>query len=248
MSFNTGSGTSNFNITNANFNVSSTNTNISTSIYSIVCTAGVISIYYNGVLNGTTTISSSNGVSANLIVGSRFANNTPGNGLDGVLKEIIIYSTVASTQTRQELEGYLAQKWYIQYDLPANHPYRYISPGTNSNPLNPLTNNPTDRWYDGNDQSFFDGLIWYDKSLSESQLTYTGGSITVDSNIIPGMKSIKFLGNNNYFEDDFGLNIDSNEYTISFVFSMDSSIISDGRILVYIIQEIMIMIMHHLLE
>ena len=231
MSFNTGSGTSNFNITNANFNVSSTNTNISTSIYSIVCTAGVISIYYNGVLNGTTTISSSNGVSANLIVGSRFANNTPGNGLDGVLKEIIIYSTVASTQTRQELEGYLAQKWYIQYDLPANHPYRYISPGTNSNPLNPLTNNPTDRWYDGNDQSFFDGLIWYDKSLSESQLTYTGGSITVDSNIIPGMKSIKFLGNNNYFEDDFGLNIDSNEYTISFVFSMDSSIISDGRIL-----------------
>lgn len=231
MSFNTGSGTSNFNVTNTNFNVSSTNTGIATNIYSIVCNAGVISIYYNGVLNGTTTISSSNGTSAKFIVGSRFTSNTLSNGLNGTLKEIMIYSLAASTQTRQELEGYLAQKWHLQFNLSANHPYRYISPGTTSKPLNPLTNNPTDRWYDGDDLLFIIGDIWYDKSLNECQVTYTGGNINIDSNIIPGMNSIQFLGDDNYFNDDFGLSIDTNEYTISFVFYMDSTITSNGRIL-----------------
>jgi len=231
ISFNTGSGTNNFNVTNTNFNVSSTNTGITTNIYSIVCDAGVISIYYNGVLNGTTTISSSNGTSAKFIVGSRFTNNTLTNGLNGTLKEIMIYSLAASTQTRQELEGYLAQKWHLQFNLSANHPYRYISPGTTSKPLNPLTNNPTDRWYDGDDLLFIIGEIWYDKSLSKCQLTYTDTSINIDTNIIPGMNSIKFLGDDNYFNDDFGLSIDANEYTISFVFYMDSTIVSNGRIL-----------------
>ena len=231
MSFNTGSGTSNFNVTNTNFDVSSTNTTTSTNIYCIICDEGTIKIYCNGILNGVTTISTSNGTSANLIVGSRYINGEAVNGLIGTLKDIIIYSTNQNDETRQELEGYLANKWRVQLNLPSNHPYRYYPPGVNIKTLDPLTHNPTDRWFDGEDMTFFDlpDLKWYDKSFKEGIGLYTGTSINIDTSIIQGMNSIQFLGDDNYFEDT--LNINSAYYTISFVISMDSTVVENGRIL-----------------
>jgi len=231
MSFNTGSGTSNFNVRNTNFNISSINTTTSTNIYCIICNGSTIKIYYNGVLNGATNISTSNGTSQNLIVGSRYIDGEPINGLVGTLKDIVIYSTSQSDETRQELEGYLANKWQLQLNLSSTHPYRYYPPGVSTKILDPLINNPTDRWYDGEDITFFDlpNLKWYDKSFKNGIGLYTGTDINIDTNIISGRNSIKFLGNNNYFRDT--LNISSAYYTISFVISMSSNVIRYGRIL-----------------
>ena len=41
---------------------------------------------------------------------------------DGVIYEIIFYSTILSTTQRQLVESYLAQKWNMQGSLPSNHP------------------------------------------------------------------------------------------------------------------------------
>jgi hypothetical protein len=40
--------------------------------------------------------------------------------------EVIIYNSVLSTTTRRQVEGYLAHKWDVPGNLPANHPYREI--------------------------------------------------------------------------------------------------------------------------
>jgi hypothetical protein len=46
----------------------------------------------------------------------------------GQLHELIIYSTTLSFFQRQQVEGYLAWKWSLQSNLPANHPYKLFPP------------------------------------------------------------------------------------------------------------------------
>jgi hypothetical protein len=45
--------------------------------------------------------------------------------------EFVGYSTTLTTAQRQQVEGYLAQKWGLQSSLPSNHPYRYSAYFTN---------------------------------------------------------------------------------------------------------------------
>jgi len=42
--------------------------------------------------------------------------------------EVIVSSTLLSTVNRQKLEGYLAHKWGLTADLPADHPYKLLGP------------------------------------------------------------------------------------------------------------------------
>jgi hypothetical protein len=44
------------------------------------------------------------------------------------LAEVIVASTLLSTLDRQKLEGYLAHKWGLTANLPANHPYKTTPP------------------------------------------------------------------------------------------------------------------------
>ena len=43
----------------------------------------------------------------------------------GTIAEVVITSTTLSTTDRQKLEGYLAWKWGLTNNLPANHPYKW---------------------------------------------------------------------------------------------------------------------------
>jgi hypothetical protein len=49
----------------------------------------------------------------------------------GNICEILAYSNVLSTDDRQTVEGYLAWKWGLQGNLPATHPYKFLSPASN---------------------------------------------------------------------------------------------------------------------
>ena len=51
----------------------------------------------------------------------------------GYAMEIIFYNSVLNTTERQQVEGYLAWKWGLQANLPANHPYKNIN--NNYNPF-----------------------------------------------------------------------------------------------------------------
>jgi hypothetical protein len=48
--------------------------------------------------------------------------------LDGTISECIVLSRSATTLERQKLEGYLAHKWGLTANLPADHPYKVNPP------------------------------------------------------------------------------------------------------------------------
>jgi hypothetical protein len=50
------------------------------------------------------------------------------NPYDGVIYEVIHLASYASTDTRQRIEGYLAHKWGLTANLPADHPYKVNPP------------------------------------------------------------------------------------------------------------------------
>jgi streptogramin lyase len=237
MSFNTGKDNNNFNVATGNLQLSPTNTSITTNLYSVISSRNnginTLNIYYNGISNGSITTSASNGTSSGFILGSRYLNSIETNGLIGTLKEIVIYNNASSTVIQQQLEGYLAWKWNIEGNLPLNHPYKNLPPGTSNKPMDPNSIRPVSApnvWLDGTILTNT-SLIWLDKSLINlnNKATYNGTSISLDNNIIPGMQSVKFLGDNKYFNDNLVIN--TNAYSITVVFSMDPSVNTNGRIL-----------------
>lgn len=89
----------------------STNTNVKGSIDGVPLTVSAVS----GVL----------GNAASYRLGSRI---TGGNSFDGKIAEVIVYNGVISLADRQRVEGYLAHKWGLTANLPADHPYKNIAP------------------------------------------------------------------------------------------------------------------------
>jgi hypothetical protein len=52
-----------------------------------------------------------------------------GQGLDGLIGEVIYVNSVLSTSDRQRIEGYLAHKWGLAANLPDEHPFKSMPPG-----------------------------------------------------------------------------------------------------------------------
>lgn len=46
----------------------------------------------------------------------------------GAIAEVIAYNAALTTAQRQQVEGYLAQKWKLATKLPVSHPYKLIAP------------------------------------------------------------------------------------------------------------------------
>ena len=68
-------------------------------------------------------------------VGSRSVNTNPNNeasigggSLRGLIAEVIAYTGALSTIDRQTVEGYLAHKWGLVGNLPADHPFKLDAP------------------------------------------------------------------------------------------------------------------------
>jgi hypothetical protein len=61
-------------------------------------------------------------------IGADLTVTNGGNTWDGQIGEIIIISGDLTLADRQRLEGYLAWKWGLESNLPANHPYKLLPP------------------------------------------------------------------------------------------------------------------------
>jgi hypothetical protein len=61
-------------------------------------------------------------------IGYAASGNAVSASLDGDICEIVVLNNVASTDTRQVIEGYLAHKWGLGGDLPIDHPYKSVAP------------------------------------------------------------------------------------------------------------------------
>jgi hypothetical protein len=97
----------------------------STMLYGYVTTEG---IYGNGSLlysanNGTTPLTLTYGA-----IGARSNGASASLGSNVDISEIILTASPLSTPDRQKLEGYLAWKWGLVANLPADHPYKSLPP------------------------------------------------------------------------------------------------------------------------
>lgn len=80
----------------------------------------------NGTLSGTQTRSNFGLTSAaGIVIGS---NNSVSEPFTGFIGELVLIPEIASTDNRQKIEGYLAHKWGLTANLPANHPYKTVEP------------------------------------------------------------------------------------------------------------------------
>ena len=126
----------------------------------------------------------------NYVVANR-AGSTSSIFLNGYVGEIIVYLNGLATLQRQQVEGYLAWKWGLQANLPANHPYKNASPNiTNqfgiSRPPNVLPIPPIT----------ISARVKYVPTLQTITFTYTGSNqtFTVPSTISPASVTLYMWG------------------------------------------------------
>jgi len=104
---------------------------ITDSPYINAITGGVIQkSYTNGLLMGTGTTQSQSdfAISNGGYVGSGRAVSNSLRFFDGKISEIVLVPSVATLDLRQRIEGYLAHKWGLTANLPADHPYKLVGP------------------------------------------------------------------------------------------------------------------------
>ena len=154
---------------------------------------GLMAAWQTGTSIGTST--------ASAVVGETFTSFVLGtdNGgsafpMIGYIAETIVYNNVLSTSQRQQVEGYLAQKWGLQSNLPGTHPY-YATSSTQlykrpvfQRPFSPVDISGCSLWLDAADASTVTGTTsvtaWKDKSGSGNNMTVASGTPSYSANTI----------------------------------------------------------------
>jgi len=95
--------------------------------------AGAILSYANGAIAATASLAGS-GNTSNTDSQSVRIGATPAGAqfFNGPIAEVVAIPFVATLEMRQLIEGYLAWKWGLQGNLPADHPYKNAAPTTDS--------------------------------------------------------------------------------------------------------------------
>lgn len=76
-------------------------------------------------LNTAANAAATTTASFTLQIGAAGNNIAP---MTGYISEVIIAASIASTDTRQRVEGYLAHKWGLTASLPNDHPFKWTKP------------------------------------------------------------------------------------------------------------------------
>ena len=87
-----------------------------------------INLWSNGSISPTITGTAGSITRNKFLLGKRnmgFTENMTGN-----IFEVVQYNSDLGQTSRQQVEGYLAWKWGLQANLPANHPYKAAAPST----------------------------------------------------------------------------------------------------------------------
>jgi hypothetical protein len=76
-----------------------------------------------------------NGLTATTLAGTTVATTGiyvggPSNYFNGTISELLIYSSTLTAAQRQQVEGYLINKWRLSAQTLSNHPYKLIPPAT----------------------------------------------------------------------------------------------------------------------
>jgi len=119
-----------FNNAGSAFVATSTSTVTDWNSYSAIRESALITLFANGNAGTGVAVTGTAASNANpMIIGSRESPaGTFNNHWNGDMAEIIFLGSVATTDTRQRIEGYLAHKWGLTADLPNDHPYKVNPP------------------------------------------------------------------------------------------------------------------------
>ena len=168
-------------------------------------------LYANGTQIGSVSASGTpSSISDSLFVGaypSASGGTPPTSGyyFNGTIGEIIVYNVALSTTQRQNIEGYLAQKWGLTANLPVGHPYKssfplFPSPVTGvrriaSRRWSPLTPGNCVLWLDGSDSNTFtlsstSITQWRDKSGNGNHMANNGTGPIYNGSLINSLGGI----------------------------------------------------------
>jgi len=107
----------------------------------------------------------------------------PSNYFNGTISELLIYSANLTSNQRQQVEGYLINKWGLSAQTVAGHQYKLIPP-TSVVPFQPIYISTPLIWFDAADTStivFSSGSVistWSNKGSSRANATTRTGSLT----------------------------------------------------------------------
>jgi hypothetical protein len=147
-------------------------------------------------LNGSTTISSPSftfGTGTNLSLLLGWSGYNANDGFNGYMSEVIVYTSPLSTSQRQQVEGYLAQKWGLQTTLPTTHPYYRVLPSTPV--FTPTALSGCVLWMDPTDSTTLtlsgsSVTQWRDKSASDATFTTVNANPTYNASLINGLPAL----------------------------------------------------------
>ena len=202
------SGTNGFNDINAN-TPAYTLTGNGLQIITIYVSGSTLIPYTNGTAQ--TTKVGTTGTTSVLDIGAYQNSSQNWNGYIG---DIIIYSNALSTTQRQNIEGYLAQKWGLTANLPVGHPYKssfplYPSPITTGvramagKRWSPLVPGGCQLWLDATDSSTLtlsgsNVTQWRDKSGNAANATASGNGLFYTQSAINSNYAVLLPGNSPY--------------------------------------------------
>ncbi len=156
--------------------------------------------------------------------GARGDNNAE--ALDGLIGEIIITDSIPDTDARQKIEGYLAHKWSLTGNLPADHPHKTLAPISSASVSEtskhlPLTEKnsketkktdpkteatwspseiPSTAWYDASTATLKDGTVSIVNAGSSGGAI--SGPASLAANGIGNLQAVQFNGINQYLTGD----------------------------------------------
>jgi len=113
----------------------------------------------------------------------------------GTIAEIIVYADIISQSQRQQVEGYLAEKWGLRSNLVTTHPYRTIPPVVRL--FQPVDVSGSILWLDAADTTTITGspvTQWTDKSGRGSNAVTGLGSV-VAGTAINSRNTLRFGSN-----------------------------------------------------
>ncbi len=180
-----------------------------------------------------------------------FASQNTTGGSIGTLNfhEIIIYTSTTSNITaaqRQQVEGYLANKWGLSSSLPSTHPYArtglpsthpFISRNPRITVFNPRQVSGCTLWLDaadpnGNGSAISSGTTittWKDKSGNGNHVTGSSGTTTYLTTGISKLGSVYF--NSSYFTGGLSSNFTGTTIYCFIVASINSNTTQFSRLL-----------------
>ena len=185
-------------------------------MYSGTNNNGTDLLYPNGSLTSDSAGANfGSGTNLPIIVGG---NNEDFENWQGYIYEVVFFNSVLTTAQRQQVEGYLAQKWGLT-TLPSGHPYKSFSPF----PVSLFNFLPTmvsgcQLWLDGADPvgtgaaptSGATVSTWNDKSGNQKHATATGISTYLSGG------GVNFTGSSYFLNQTFAMNLSQRSIFVVF--------------------------------